>query len=492
MNGENKMLKRFILKKVMKGFTGKKKDLEKLVTMTQDNVQMHDTLENFISSLDRSLQNDTPFAKILLRVGKELSPAYKRNILQNLIYNQFINGHAKREALRADGHTWIPNLMVISPTMRCNLHCTGCYSGLYVKDGELSEDDMINILDQARDMGLYFIVISGGEPYIMKHTLLRLFKRYNDMFFLTYTNGTFLDRETVKELAALGNVAPAISVEGWKEETDGRRGEGMWEKINNAMDLLREAGVLFGISVTYTRHNIDTITDNKFIEYFMNKGALFGWYFMFMPVGKDPILDLVPTPQQRVFCGRSVERLRNIYPMFLADFWNDGPAVGGCLAGGRQYLHILNSGFAEPCVFAHFHAADHNIREKSIIEVVNSPFFRDIRKHFPYNKNANLRMPCMIIDNPEILREVVDKHVEGESHAHAEDIVADPKVRRWIDNYSRELGEILNPVWEKEISNPNFRWYKETERYRQLFEFQDDEKYPPVEATVKKKETVGV
>ncbi len=492
MAKENKVLKRFILKKVMKGFTGKKKDLEKLVTLTRENVNMHDALANFINSLERSLKEDTPFSKIFLRVGKELSPAYKRNILQNLIYNQFITGHARRESLRADGHTWIPNLMVISPTMRCNLNCTGCYSGLYTKDGELSEDDMINILDQARDMGIYFIVISGGEPYVMKKTLLRMFERYNDMFFLTYTNGTFFDEETVNELARLGNVAPAISLEGWKEETDDRRGEGMWEKINGAMDRLRDAGVLFGISVTYTKHNIDTITDEKFIEYFMNKGAIFGWYFMFMPVGKDPILDLVPTPEQRIFTGKSIERLRNKYPMFLADFWNDGPAVGGCLAGGRQYLHILNSGFVEPCVFVHFHAPEHNIREKSIIEVVNSPFFRDIRKHFPYNDNANLRMPCMIIDNPKVLREVVDKHVDIESHPHASDIVANPKVREWIDNYSRELGELLNPVWEEEISDPNFRWYKETERYKQLFEFKDDEKFPPVDATVKKKHSVGV
>jgi MoaA/NifB/PqqE/SkfB family radical SAM enzyme len=172
------------------------------------------------------------------------------------------------------------------------------------------------------------------------------------MFFLTFTNGTRFDEPLVKALAGLGNVAPAISVEGYREQTDNRRGIGVHDQVLAAMELLKKYGVMFGISVTYASDNVDLVSDAAFVEYYMRLGVLFAWYFMFMPVGKDPLLTLVPSPEQRLRCGQRVAELRKRYPIFLADFWNDGPAVGGCLGGARRYLHILNSGRVEPCVFA--------------------------------------------------------------------------------------------------------------------------------------------
>jgi MoaA/NifB/PqqE/SkfB family radical SAM enzyme len=353
--------------------------------------------------------------------------------------------------------------------MRCNLNCTGCYSGLYTKDGELTEAELDDIFAQCRDMGVYFVVISGGEPYTMKRTLLKLFKKYNDMYFLTYTNGTLLDERTVKRLAKLGNVAPAISVEGYGEHTDARRGPGTYGKVISAMDLLKKHGLLFGMSVTYTRDNIGLITRDEFIRRYLDKGVIFAWYFMFMPVGKDPILELVPTPEQRLYCGQQVERLRSRYPMFMADFWNDGPAVGGCLAGARNYLHILNSGRIEPCVFAHF--GMDNIREKSILEAANSPFFKAIRSEFPYNREGNLKRPCMIIDNPQVLRRVVEEHLAPQGHEHSEDIVRNPEVVAWVDDYAQRFKNLVDPIWLKMIEDPNYRWYRGGKDYRNLFRF---------------------
>jgi MoaA/NifB/PqqE/SkfB family radical SAM enzyme len=293
------------------------------------------------------------------------------------------------------------------------------------------------------------------------------------MFFLTFTNGTLLDEDCARTLGRLGNVSPAISVEGYQEHTDRRRSSGVYEKATRAMELLRRHGVIFGISVTYTRENVDLVTDEKFIEYYVGRGALFAWYFMFMPVGKDPVLSLVPTPEQRFGCGRKIAELRKRYPMFLGDFWNDGPAAGGCLAGGRRYLHILNSGRVEPCVYAHF-GVD-NIREKSLLEAANSPFFRAIRREFPFNENANLKRPCMIIDNPAVLRRLVEQHVVPQGHEHAEDIIRDPKVSKWVDDYSERFKELTEPAWLKIIEDPNSRWHREKEEFRLLFRFRKAE-----------------
>lgn len=474
---DNPILRRIIFNRMAKGFSGKRSDLERLVEYTGKYLNADDSLSFFMNGLDKSMKEGTPFHEIFLRVGKELSHDYKKKILQNLVYNHFYKGAAIRNEIRKDpDKCWVPNFVTISPSMRCNLRCQGCYAGLYLKDGELSEAELDSIFTQLKENGSYFVVISGGEPWILKDMLLRLFKKHNDMFFLTYTNSTLLDKDTCKKLRKLGNVAAAISVEGWENETDARRGKGVWDKIHSAMANLRAEGVLFGISITVTKHNFDVVTDDKLMEHFLDLGAIFGWFFVFMPVGKDPILDLVPTPEQRIATGKRVNELRQKYPMFLADFWNDGEKVGGCLAGGRQYLHILNSGNVEACVFAHF-GVD-NIRDKKLIDIFNSPFFKEIRGSFPYNENANLRRPCMIIDNPHVLRNAVHKHVAKEAHQGSEDIVNDPEVMEFIDKYSARVKELTEEQWVKDMNTPGFRWNKNEPRFKKLYEFQTGKEIP--------------
>ena len=469
-------LKNFLIGQAAKSLTGKKSDLENLLSLSESKKELPLSVQWFLKDLSGSIKKDGLLSNIFLRVGKELSLPYKKKLIRNLIINQFIEGEGRRNTFR-NSESWVPNFVVISPTMKCNYHCTGCYSGLYTKRDELSEKELDDILRQCRDLGIYFIVISGGEPYIMKDVLFRLFKKYNDMFFLTYTNGSLLDKAAARKLAKLGNVAPAISFEGWEKETDERRGKGAWDRALSAMEHLRNAGVLFGNSITYTRNNIDVITDEKFIEFFLGKGAIFSWYFMFMPVGKDPILDLVPTPEQRVITGKRLALLRNKYPLFIADFWNDGPAAGGCLAGGRQYLHILNTGQVEPCVFAHFNSD--NIREKSLLDCSNSPFFKDIRASFPYNQTGNLKRPCMIIDNPQVLRDAVDRHVIPSGHAHSEDLIHSGEVKDFIDDYARRMKELTEEEWQEIMADPSQRWYREGKDYRELFKFQKAEEKVP-------------
>ncbi len=462
-----KMLERAIIKRVVACISGKIEDLEKLILFYRE----HDfppnaDMQNFIGNLSASIKNGTNFAKIFLRLGNETSKSCREKLVTNLIFNQFITGRVKRDTL-SKGEDRIPSFVVVSPTMRCNLNCSGCYSGLYAKGSEFSKQELDDLFDEIRKMGIYFVVISGGEPFLLKDTLLRLFKKYNDMFFLTYTNGVLLDEKVVMQLGKLGNVAPAISVEGLEKETAARRGPNVWGKILSAMSNLRKNGVLFGISVTVTKHNMEIVTDEKFAEFFMAKGILFGWYFMFMPVGKDPMLELMMTPQQRVLCGQRVRALRDKYPLFLADFWNDGDIVGGCLAAGRLYVHILSNGNVEPCVFAHF-GVD-NVREKPLLEIVNSPFFKDIRRRFPYNEKGNLKRPCMIIDNPQVLRDSVHRCGAVSSHARAEAIVSDPAVVKWIDRYAEEFAALTDPEWEKMINDPNNPWYREGQKYKKLF-----------------------
>ncbi|ADK80372.1 radical SAM protein [Sediminispirochaeta smaragdinae] len=464
---KGRMLRQAVVRKSVKSLTGDIEDLRSLSCLADSDIQSSQ-LRLFLSGLMQDVDRKEGMATLFARLGSSINRQAKKKLIGNLIYNWGYVGEKIRYRF-ASYEQWLPGTLVISPTMRCNLHCTGCYSGLYEKAGDLNEEEIDSILDQARKLGIYFVVVSGGEPYVLKDMWLRLFRKYSDMYFLTFTNGTFIDRETARALGKLGNVAPAISVEGYAAETDERRGKGVHAKVLNAMHNLREEGVLFGTSVTYTSKNIDTITSDEFVKYYIDQGAIFSWFFMFMPVGKDPILDLVPSPEQRLMTGRRIADLRKRLPIFLADFWNDGPAVGGCLAGGRSYLHIVSNGQVEPCVFAHF--GIDNIREKPLIEVVNSPFFKAIRNRYPYSDNANLMRPCMIIDNPEVLRSVVAEYLVPEGHPHSEDLIHDPDVISWIDTYAQEFKELTDPIWNERIADEKYRWYKEGKEYPRLFWF---------------------
>lgn len=327
--------------------------------------------------------------------------------------------------------------------MRCNLNCAGCYSRSYSAKDELNFSELDGILEEAKGMGIYFITISGGEPFIRKD-LLDLYEKHNDLFFHVYSNGSLIDRGMAERLERPGNVAVMISLEGWEEETDARRGKGVFIKVMEAMDNLRQAGVLFGFSLTAHRHNFESISSPEFIDMLMGKGCYMGWYFMYIPVGKDPDIGFMLTPEQRNEMRNRVNFLRNTRPIFIGDFWNDGPYADGCIAGGQKYLHINAKGEVEPCVFIHF--ATDNIRNKSLKEALNSPFFQAIRKRRALKKNP--LSTCIIIDYPEILMEACE-----EANAYPTDTSAPMlfnELKGKIGSYSKRLNEIYDEVWQQE------------------------------------------
>lgn len=466
MRLSQEIIKAIAVPSLSRCLTGNISDLHKLLRLEKTPFSSP-LLRAFLSRLSRDLEDGNGmFSNLLIRIGRFANPIARRKLVRNLIFHWGVRGATIRTRIRKTGK-WVPFIVAISPTMKCNLKCWGCYSGLYSKDGELNEGELDRLFSECKSMGDYFVVLTGGEPLLMQDALLRLFRKHNDMYFLVFTNGTMFDVPLVNELARLGNVAPALSLEGFEKETDCRRGTGTYARVIRSMDLLRSSGVIFGTSITYASNNVEAVTQDRFVEFMLEKGILFAWYFMFIPVGKDPILELVPTPEQRIQCGRRISEMRKKYGLFIADFWNDGPAVGGCLAGARRYMHVLNSGRVEACVFAHF-GVD-NIREKSLLEAANSPFFNAIREAFPYNETANLKRPCIITDNPEVLRKLASEHVLAKGHSCSEDILRNPFVTQWIDDYAKRLKELTEPEWLRMIENPYSRWFKEKDEYRNLF-----------------------
>jgi MoaA/NifB/PqqE/SkfB family radical SAM enzyme len=212
-----------------------------------------------------------------------------------------------------------------------------------------------------------------------------------------------------------------------------------------AMDLLKGAGLSFCGSFTQTSRNTHIITSDEYMEMLLEKGCFALWLFSYVPVGRNPELELMPTPEQRDLMRRRTIDFRATKPMLMIDFWNDGPMISGCIAGGRKYIHVNANGDVEPCVFCHY-AVD-NIRRTSLKDALGSPLFRKIRAR--QGEHDNLLTPCMLIDHPDVGRELFSSEGVYPTHEGAQTIFTD--LADAMDDYSRRYSEIADPAWEKEF-----------------------------------------
>ncbi len=338
------------------------------------------------------------------------------DVLTTLTVNFFINaamvGWDIQEEARKKYNCNIPWAILLDPTSACNLHCTGCWAAEYGNKLNLTFDEIDNIIRQGKELGIYLYIYTGGEPLVRKTDLIRLCEKHDDCVFLSFTNATLIDEKFADEMLRVKNFVPAISLEGNEEATDSRRGKGIYQKVIHAMELLRERKLLYGISSCYTSVNYDSITSDEYYQSLIDLGAYFIWYFHYMPVGNDAVPELLPNPEQREAVYRRVRQLRDTKPLFAMDFQNDAEFVGGCIAGGRRYLHINANGDVDPCVFIHYSNA--NIRECTLLEALKSPIFMAYHDNQPFNDN--MLRPCPMLENPEFLRKMVE-----ETGAHSTD-----------------------------------------------------------------------
>lgn len=350
-----------------------------------------------------------------------------------------------------------PITIVIEPTDRCNLHCPGCYAKSSCDGSDLSYERMVQVVQEAIDMGVTLITLTGGEPFLRERqdrTLTRLGERFHDRGFLIYTNGTQIDEDIARRMGEVGNLFPAISVEGFEHQTDARRGRGTYQQNRQVRRLLARHAVMAGFSATVTRQNAESICSDAFIDLRIEEGDLFGWFFLLQPIGRSPRPDLMVTAEQRAMLRETIYRWRaERRPILLGDFWNDGPLVDGCIAGGRYYLHIYANGDISPCVFSPvacgniFDIVEGRSEYRSLNEFVqNHPVFRAFRRE--QARITDRKRPCLLIDHPEAFRRICreggcrpaknmpEGYLDGQIASHLDD-VAD----QW-----RQTAEHLRPL----------------------------------------------
>lgn len=384
-----------------------------------------------------------PYYGFIRHILNDVDSHVMKTTAVNFFINSALVGWPKQEKLREKYGCNIPWTILLDPTSACNLHCTGCWAAEYGNKLNLSFEEIDDIIRQGKELGVYLYIYTGGEPLVRKKDLIRLCEKYSDCVFLCFTNGTLIDEEFADEMLRVGNFVPAISLEGFEEATDFRRGKGVFQKAIDAMHLLKEKKLIYGISACYTRANFESITSEEFYDSMIEMGAYFVWYFHYMPVGNDASPDLLPTPQQRIETYHRIRNYRATKPLFAMDFQNDAEYVGGCIAGGRRYFHINANGDIDPCVFIHY--SDSNIREKTILEALQSPMMMAYHDGQPFNDN--MLRPCPMLENPEKLRSMV-----AGTDAHSTDLQS-PETADHLcakcDKYAKEWKPEAEKLWKE-------------------------------------------
>ena len=389
---------------------------------------------------------DNKWMRYVNRVLDETDPHVAKMTALNLGFQAAFLGTKTIRKMREVHNCNIPWLILMDPTSACNLHCTGCWAAEYGNKLNLTFDEMDSIVTQGKELGIYFYMMTGGEPLVRKADIIRLCEKHNECAFHCYTNGTLVDQAFCDEMKRVGNLSLSISLEGFEDANDFRRGAGVYEKVLHAMDLLHENGLIFGNSVCYTRKNMDAVTSDEFFDLLIEHGSRFAWYFHLMPVGMKAAPELMPTAEQREYIYHRIREVRGKTggkEIFVMDFQNDGEFVGGCIAGGRNYCHINPKGDVEPCVFIHYSGA--NIREKSLLECLKQPLFMAYRDGQPFNDN--MLRPCPMLENPELLQKMVH-----ETGAHSTDVEEAEPVEHLCgkcEAYACEWKKTADKLWEE-------------------------------------------
>lgn len=384
-----------------------------------------------------------PAKELFRRVLTCLPPRRRVRLFETLFQGAFFEGARKRDMAEDQLGFRPPMIMILSPTLRCNLRCKGCYTLGYGTKPELPFEIVDRLLTECEELGICFITILGGEPLVYPH-LFQIIEKHPSLFFQVYTNGTLMTEEKAKRLADAGNVAVVVSIEGNEEETDGWRGKGVYKKIMEAFEHLNKARVVIGSSATVTSQNVYVVSSFEFIDHMISLGSMAQMYFLYIPVNGRADFSLMVTPEQRDYLRRKVIEIRKTRPIFVLDFWNDGPYVKGCIAGARSYFHVNALGDVEPCVYTHI-AVD-NIKDTPLKQALNSHLFRYIRSCQPHNEN-HLR-PCMIIDNPHVMRKVISETCPRFTHPGAEEIYTVFKDK--MDEYARRWAILADRIWQEE------------------------------------------
>jgi MoaA/NifB/PqqE/SkfB family radical SAM enzyme len=317
-------------------------------------------------------------------IAKQALKASLRNPLESAFILRYMAAQQRssKKRLKAEEEgLHIPSFLIASISSQCNLFCAGCYARANKSCGEgpcagqLTDGDWARIFQEAADMGVSFILLAGGEPFLRRN-VIEAAAASPDIVFPVFTNGTMFDARYIELFHKNRNLVPILSLEGNASQTEARRGPGVYNKLTDAMAELKAKGILFGVSVTVTKENLESVTDETFVQWLENCGCKVAVYVEYVPVSVLPGQTAPDQADRQTLLDRQDALRASFESIVFVAFPGDEEALGGCLAAGRGFFHISPTGDAEPCPFSPF--SDTSLKTSSLRDALHSPLFRKL------------------------------------------------------------------------------------------------------------------
>ena len=360
-------------------------------------------------SLREVVRNDTVVLNFLRHIlrrtarrgGSEVE--LRERIRRYVVNPTVLGGQARQNARKQHGIGGLSSIS-ITPTVICNLRCDLCYNlaEIHHDPKEVLERSAIDkIMTEGKEIGAYRFTFIGGEPLIRWKDIHAVAKKHDDVMVTIITNGLLLTDEMAKAFASLGNVELSISIDGFKEGQDKSRGEGTFDKVIHAMELYRDAGGMLIFSPTVTSENYKEVFSNEFIELMIEKGCYMGYYHHYDMIGGQEREHLLLNREQLRWIDTQIAELVKTKPISISDQVLSRLLLDGCPAV-RDFIHFNHRGEAEACCMVPF-AAD-NIKDKSLVDVMKSPFFERIGR---IEADGGGIKRCLVGENTAVIEELV-------------------------------------------------------------------------------------
>lgn len=270
-----------------------------------------DSTKTLLSSIEKSYEEIPSVKEFFDTSLLNINPEIRKNIFMSLVGNN--NSSSKKS------EKYIPLSVILNPNNKCNLSCVNCtLSNTSAEKPNFNDVD--KIIGNAQKLGINYIVLFGGEPFLLDF-MFKIYEKYNNIIFTPVTNGTLFTNDCVNKLLSLGNVIPTISLDNIENKIDYTYGEGTFEKITEGMKLLKKKGIPFGVSTAVSSENLSAVTSDAFIDMLIKNGSKFSIYSN--SFCSNAHINKSISRTERLVLGEKIKILRNTKPYFFVDLFND-------------------------------------------------------------------------------------------------------------------------------------------------------------------------
>lgn len=345
----------------------------------------------------------TPFV-FFKKVFREKPYRFSKPLIQNILF-EWVLWRKWKNLRRQQGEPAL-DFISISPSTRCDLQCIGCYAQDRNNSSVMTSDQFSNILSQARALRAHTCCVTGGEPFLYPY-LKDVIRNNPDYYFLIFTNGLHISDKLLSDYDRIGNFAVLLSLEGYEEETDRRRGLGVFKKVLESAQLLKKMKRFWGFTVTLSRSNGDVVSSESYLHYLLGFNPSILWFSTFLPVDGNSVFNAVPSATQRLNLKNAITQIRKVSSTLIIDFANDSRFVDGCTGGGKKFIHISNNGDVELCNFSPISYG--NVYQESLEHILSKDFYREIRLGSPFSRSY--LTPCLMDCNIDVFKGLCSKYL---------------------------------------------------------------------------------